>query len=165
MRKLLLLNMITIIVVTLTACSVIEKPESFTTSVTSSKKNASYDAKATADLPQPVEIQLESDSGETEAFSYDIKYPVISNLQNQNTQAALNLKLKNQVYNYMNNFKSLSKSNSKAESFVPYSVTTDFEIKTSNQNILSMVATYTQNTGKTNPVTALATYNIDTSSG
>lgn len=99
MRKLLLLNMITIIVVTLTACSVIEKPESFTTAVTSSKKNASYYAKATASLHQPVEIQLESDSGETEAFSYDIKYPIISNLQNQNTQAALNLKLKNQVYN------------------------------------------------------------------
>ena len=165
MRKLLLLNMITIIVVTLTACSVIEKPESFTTAVTSSKKNTSYDAKATASLPQPVEIQIESDFGETEAFSYDIKYPVISNLQNQNTQATLNTKLKNQVYNYMNNFKSLSKSNLKAESFVPYSVTTDFEIKTSNQNILSMVATYTQNTGKANPVTALATYNIDTSYG
>ena len=85
MRKLLLLNLITIIVVTLTACSVIEKPESFTTAVTSSKKNTSYDAKATASLPQPVEIQLESDSGETEAFSYDIKYPVISNLQNENS--------------------------------------------------------------------------------
>ena len=104
MRKLLLLNLITIIVVTLTACSVIEKPESFTTAVTSSKKNTSYDAKATASLPQPVEIQLESDSGETEAFSYDIKYPVISNLQNENTQATLNLKLKKNLIKQTKSF-------------------------------------------------------------
>ncbi len=165
MKKVLLINIIILLLAALNACSIIEKPESFTTAVTSSKKNTSYDVKSTRSLTIPVEVILQSDKGEIDEFSYDINYPVISNLQNHNTQMDLNEKLKSQVYNYMNNLKSLSISNSKSKSFNPYFVTTDFKIKTKNQAIISMVATYSQDTGGTHPITTLATYNIDTISG
>ena len=165
MRRFLLINSIIVIVVMLTACSIIDKPESYTNASASSARNNSKNTKAVTFEASLAEVNIKTDKGESEAFSYEINYPVISKLQNTASQDEINEKIKKQVYGFMTNLKTISESQAKSEFFIPYKVKANCEIKTVDENIISMVSCFIQDTGGAHPIYAMIPYNIDVKTG
>lgn len=166
MKRLFLLNILIILVSMLTACTLIQDPSNYTNNASTSSKNvSSYKSKSIAHPSSPVDIVIKTESEESEDFSYAIEYPVISNLKDTSKQNQLNLKIKKQVYDYMANIRSSSKSQSKSEFFVPYSATTKFETKTIRPQIISLIGSFSQDTGGAHPNYSIYTYNINVTSG
>lgn len=166
MKRIFLFNIILILVAMLTACNLIDEPNNYTNNAYTSTSNASSSKSKTVASPSSVvEIAIKNDNAENETFSYEIEYPIISNLQNASKQTEINSKIKKQVYDFMAKIKSLSEAQSKSEYFMPYSVTTDFETKTLSPQIISMLGSFSQDTGGAHPNYSIVPYNIDAISG
>lgn len=110
-------------------------------------------------------IELVSEQDSSSDFEYNIKYPVISGLSDKSAEEKINSSIKNRVMDHVSTIKSYSKQSPQLSGSVAYEAYTEFDIKYSSPEFISMMGIFGEFTGGAHGNYAAVLYNFDVISG
>lgn len=136
--------------------------------------NTSYNDKASIMTTSLSDSSIKFMSKEIQSkdsfLELNLKYPVLSGLENKTKQDQINAVFKNYIDKISNEMKKCSLKNSKNNTenqtpLTPYTATTDFEVKHIGKSIISLYINYYQYTGGAHGMHGKKPFNFDLTSG
>lgn len=110
-------------------------------------------------------IELVSEQDSSSDFEYNIKYPVISGLSDKSVEEKINASIKSRVMDHVSTIKSYSKKSPQLSGSVAYEAYTEFDIKYSSPEFISMMGIFGEFTGGAHGNYAAVLYNFDIIAG